>query len=160
MVSTLKSINSIKLEDIQINDKMINYNKKSTNVTVRQKISSNPSEDVSTAMPVTLRDDVKYSKNSSSLQHTDHKSKNNSVAFGSSTNDNFNDFEASPIQEKIKKRKLWRIGKSTKLQNKLSDPDALNSMPKEFYSLGNSINKTESISINSHITSSVDTKSK
>lgn len=63
-------------------------------------------------------------------------------------------------QIKRNRRQLWRLGKSSKQKSKCTDTDTIKSMPQEFYSLGSSMNKTESISINSHLTSSIDIKPK
>jgi hypothetical protein len=47
-------------------------------------------------------------------------------------------------------RKAWRIGKSGNLRNKIPESDIPKNYPQDFYSLGNSINNTESISLSSN----------
>ena len=159
MVSTLKSLNSLKLEDIHSNE---NSETKAKLVMPDYKYVSNLSGIGSTTLTNTNKDDeIKATKQSHSLQQSTQKVKNYSMAQNPAYHDsNLAGLEISPTDEKKKKRKLWRIGKSNKLKNKMADPEWLKSIPKDFYSLGNSITKTESISLNSQMTSSVDVKSK
>jgi len=159
-VSNLKEINSVNIKDIKNNNIKLNQNRQTQQRNLKDKYESNPSG-ISTTMPAINKDEeCRTIKNAKSLQQTAHKVKNNSVVNTFNYDEKLNNFEASPLNEKKKKRKQWRIGKSGKAKSKLTDSETTKSMSQEFYSVGNSINKTESISATSYITSSIDVKSK
>lgn len=77
----------------------------------------------------------------------DMKSDTGSTLHPSRDNKSINVTESTPVSNKKQLRKKWREIKNGKAQNKHTASEIVKSHPQEFYSVGNSIHKTESISI-------------
>lgn len=152
LVSNLKSLNSLNIQDLKQNnniDKRWNVDENTTAKT-RQLHERNPSGS-STNMGTTVKDaEILIREPEVKFRNADSHSKQGKPSAYQKGSESAGLMDESPIINKKQLRKAWRIGKSGNLRNKIPESEIPKNYPQDFYSLGNSINNTESISLSSN----------
>jgi hypothetical protein len=140
LLTDLQSINSVRIEDIR-NNNLRNKRASNEKCIQAQKKYDNPSN-ISTN--VTKQFDDRTVRHTTNFEL---KSDTGSTLHPSRDNRSITITEGTPVSNKKQLRKKWREIKNGTAQNKHATSEIVKSYPQEFYSVGNSIHKTESISI-------------